>query len=63
MTRIAAHRITFNGETYRMSVIELDADGVTVRIYPLTNEIHSTIFFNGHIKVELTDGSLKVAEL
>ena len=59
MTRIAAHRITFDGQTYTMSVIELPDGAAIPRIYPLTGEIHSTRFISGHILVTLTDGHLK----
>lgn len=62
MTRIAAHSITFEGRTYHMSVIELAAGEQKPRIYPLTEEIHSTRFINGSIEVKVTDKKLCVIE-
>lgn len=64
MTRIAAHRITYEGVDYDMSVIELADDGHTVNIFTLTEEIHSTRFISGHIEVTLTPaGTLAVKSL
>lgn len=60
MKRIAAHKLTFRGKTYTMSVIELTAEG-EIRIYSLTEEIPFTAFYNGHIFVELTPDGLTVA--
>lgn len=60
MKRVAAHKITFRGKTYAMSVIELTGEG-EIRIYPLTEEIPFTSFFNGHIRVELTADGLTVS--
>lgn len=60
MKRVAAHKITFRGKTYQMSVVELTDKG-EIRIYPLTEEIPFTSFFNGHIRVELTATGLTVS--
>ncbi len=59
--RWAAHEIIFEGRTYKMSVIEL-ADGSVVRICPLTDEIHSTRFFNGCICVAVRDSRLQLLD-
>lgn len=53
MERIAAHVITFQGINYHMSVLELTPEGC-VKIYPLSEEIHSTRFISGHIYVSLS---------
>lgn len=57
MTRIAAHKIIFEGKEYHKSVAEADHEGV-VRIFPLTHEIHSTVFISGCVKIEVTGGQL-----
>lgn len=60
MKRIAAHKLTFQGKSYSLSVIELTSEG-EIRIYPLTEELPFTSFYNGHIHVELTDGDLNIS--
>lgn len=61
MERIAAHLITFRGKDHPMSVLEQMPDG-TVRIYPLTEEIHSTRFISGHIYVTLSADGKPIIE-
>lgn len=58
MQRIAAHKIVFNGEIHPMSVIELADDGTTVRIFPFTGEIHSTVFIPGTVSINLSHSRL-----
>lgn len=45
-----------------MSVIELPHGESRPRIYPLTEEIHSTRFINGAIEVKVVDKKLCVIE-
>ncbi len=60
MERIAAHIITFQGKDYHLSVLERMPDG-QFKIYPLTEEIHSTRFISGHISVAISsDGKLTI---
>lgn len=59
--RWAAHEIIFEGQTYKMSVIEL-TDGSVVRICPLSDEIHSTKFFNGCIRVAVRNARLHLLD-
>jgi len=58
MKRLAAHKITFRGVTFPMSIATLSPDGTTVTIAPLTREVHSTIFINGHIEVWAENATL-----
>lgn len=51
MKRILAHRIIYEGETYRMSIAVIDEITGTVRIEPFVNETYSTIFVSGTIKI------------
>lgn len=62
MKRVAAHKVTFRGMTYTMSVVELSDDGITANVFPLQCELPSTIFYPGHIKVEIQRGNLVVTE-
>lgn len=47
MRRYAAHYIWFAGEIYRMHYIELDDNGLLCGIFPLEEEIASTMFLDG----------------
>ena len=50
MERIYAHKIIYDGTSYRNHVMELSDDG-HVRLFPFAGEIHSTRFISGSVTV------------
>lgn len=57
MERIMAHSIEFEGQTYRMHILELDDQG-NVSLTPFEHETPNTRFINGHIRVTLRHSPL-----
>jgi hypothetical protein len=49
MRRVAAHYLLSEGVLHRLHYAEMTDEGIFVSHHPLTNEIHSTAFYDGVI--------------
>lgn len=56
MERYLAHKIVCDGKEYPLSIAELSDDRRSVRIYPYTEEIHSTAWVDGTLRITLVNG-------
>jgi len=54
MKRYAAHRIEYNQQTYNLCYAELTDEGFLTGIYPFTEELADTTFFNGTLRLVST---------
>ena len=54
MQRIYAHRILFGGVVYEDHVAQLDDEG-QLTFFPFEQEIHSTRFYSGTVRVSIDD--------
>jgi hypothetical protein len=49
MKRVAAHYLLVDGAIHRLHYAKMTDEGIFVSHHPLTNEIHSTAFYDGVI--------------